>query len=76
MPTLADMSTFWYTALNEPLGVWLKTPDVVQLKNHLYSARTKLQAQGDRSLDHLQVRTSPQDPEGTLWIANPRLSED
>lgn len=68
VPSQSELSSYWYAALGEPLGLWLTTPDPVRLKSVLYAARTR---SADPSLDHLQIRTSPADPAHTIWIVNP-----
>lgn len=74
MSRATDMLTFWAQALAQPLGIYLTTPDPVRLKDHLYNARAAAQRQGDRAYDHLQIRTSPRDPKGELWLVNPAPS--
>ncbi len=65
--TPSELLRFWYLAAHHPLGVWLKTPDPVQLKSLLYTARAKAQ---DPSLATLQLRTAVDDPRGAVWIVN------
>lgn len=58
-------TAFWYNALHEPLGLWIKTTDPNKLKSLLYTAR---QRSGDPVLMSLAIRTSPMDPKGEIWI--------
>lgn len=59
---------YWHAALSAPVGIYLRTPDPFALKSLLYSARARA---GDPSIAHLQIRTSPLDPRGELFIFNP-----
>lgn len=67
MTSAPEFLTYWYNALNSPLGWGIRTSDPVRVKQLLYSART---AANDPSLAHLQIRTSPLDPTGELWIVH------
>lgn len=65
------LDALWYAALGQPLGIWLRLRgDPARVKSLLYAARRRL---NDPSLAHLEIRTSPQDPRGTLWIINPSI---
>lgn len=70
---MSNLVELFYHALNEPLGVWIKSSDPLKLKYSLYIARKRA---GDPTLDHLQIRTDPEHPESTLWIVNPDPSSD
>lgn len=63
----ARLADLWYLALNEPLGLWLRTPNPHRLKYALYAARAQC---GDPALDKLQVRTNPANMVDELWIVN------
>lgn len=58
----------WYAAYANPPGVKVKVSDPNRAKTILYSTRAKLR---DPDIGHLEVRTSPTDPKGELWIVNP-----
>jgi hypothetical protein len=65
----------WYTALHDPRGVKISTPDPTSLKAVLYTAR---RTANDPALSALMIRTSPTSPATELWIihtANPDTSE-
>lgn len=66
----ATCRRLWYDALNEPLGLWLRTPDVRRLKSLMYATRAALK---DPTLDHLEIRTPPLAAGHDLWIINPRI---
>jgi len=77
MPTHAELTSFWWRALPEPLGIWIATPDPVRLKSLLYAARAK-ETSGDphHPIAKLQLRTAaPGDGPGlgpnVLWVVNP-----
>lgn len=73
MPSPLVMLSFWQHALGSPTGgIYMKTPDPLRLKSLLYTARAQAK---DPSLAHLQLRTSPKDPKGELWIFNPAAME-
>lgn len=55
----------WYEALNSPLGIGVRVPDMTRAKSILYSTRAKL---GDADLMSLSIRTSPASPTDTLWL--------
>lgn len=74
MPSATQMINFWDMALAEPLGIWLRTPDPIRAKEHLYNARALAQRSGIRAYDDLQIRTSPSSPRDELWIVNPAPS--
>lgn len=61
-------SLIWYTAYANPPGVKVKVSDPARAKTLLYTARAKLR---DPDIAHLEVRTSPTDPTGELWVVNP-----
>lgn len=63
----AKLSDLLYLALNEPLGLWLRTPNPHRLKYALYAARAQC---GDPALDKLQVRTNPANQFDELWLVN------
>ena len=75
----------WTRTLDEPLGLYLKCASLEaqqRLKSLLYTTRWRLTQPGKAhnpalaaALEHIQVRTSPADPQGTLWLVNaPRTS--
>lgn len=66
------LQSLWYAALSHPLGVYIRTPNPLQLKSLLYSARRDC---ADPSLAVLQLRTSPNKELGDLWIVNPTPSQ-
>ncbi len=78
MPAPTELLSLWHSALAEPLGVYVTTPDPYRLKAMLYTARS---AARDPSIAHLQVRTAPPNhretpypglgSESALWIINP-----
>lgn len=61
-------STLWYEAFAHPPGIKVKVSDPNRAKTVLYTARAKLR---DPDIAHLEIRTSPLDPKGELWIVNP-----
>lgn len=61
-------SALWYAAYSNPPGVKVRVSDPNRAKTMLYTARAKLK---DPDIGHLEVRTSPTDPKGELWIVNP-----
>ena len=61
----------WLEALNEPLGIYIRTPDPPLLVKRLYLARDRCDVGVKPLIAHLQLRTSPRDPKGELWIVNP-----
>lgn len=63
-----DWSSFWYLALAEPLGLWIKCPDPARTKSLLNTAK---RATNDPHLSDLQLRTDPSDVAHGLWIVNP-----
>jgi len=77
MPTHAELSALWYSALNEPLGVWIATPDPLRLKSLMYSARAKeTSGDPDHPIARLQLRTAaPGSAPGlgpnNLWVVRP-----
>jgi hypothetical protein len=78
MPSTTELASFWYAALAEPLGIWLRTPSPTRLKSSLYAVRARMK---DPRLASLQVRTPPPgsipglDPTTHLWIVNPEGAE-
>lgn len=54
-----------YTALNSPLGIVVACQDAGQTQQRFYVARNKTE---DPALKRLQIRRSPVNPEGELWI--------
>ncbi len=66
-PSLAP-GALWYAAYANPPGVKVKVSEPNRAKTMLYSARAKLK---DPDIGHLEVRTSPTDPKGEIWIVNP-----
>lgn len=56
---------YWYAALSERTGIWLRTLEPSRMTSRLYAART---AAHDPQLDALTIRTSPADPDHELWI--------
>jgi len=54
-----------YLAINSPLGIVVACQDAGQTQNRLYAARNRAR---DTSLARLQVRRSPSNPEGEIWI--------
>lgn len=83
MPSQSEWVSFWHMALAEPLGIYLISPDPINLKSSLYAARARAR---DPALSHLQIRTAPPalddpnypglGPRNALWIINPPRSED
>ncbi len=68
---ITKWTTYWHAALTSPSGgIFLKTPDPFALKSNLYAARARSH---DPSISHLQIRTSPLDPKGELFIFNPAV---
>ena len=61
-------AALWYAAYANPPGVKVRVSDPNRAKTALYSTRAKLK---DPDIAHLEVRTSPTDPKGELWIVNP-----
>lgn len=61
-------SALWYAAYANPPGVKVRVSDPNRAKTILYTTRSKLR---DPDIAHLEVRTSPSDPKGELWIVNP-----
>jgi hypothetical protein len=61
-------SALWYAAYANPPGIKVKVADAPRAKTILYAARAKLK---DEDIAHLEIRASPVDPTGTLWIVNP-----
>lgn len=61
-------AALWYAAYASPPGVKVKVSDPNRAKTMLYIIRSKLK---DPDIAHLEVRTSPTDPKGELWIVNP-----
>lgn len=78
MPSHTSLIDFWFAALGEPLGIYITSPDPIRLKGMLYSARAKHQREAGgnptsrtpTSIDSIQIRTAPNDPQGTLWLVN------
>lgn len=69
MPSQTTLIDFWFAALAEPMGIYITTPDPIRLKGMLYSARAKHQRTSSPSpIDSIQIRTAPNDPQGTLWL--------
>jgi len=66
----------WSLALNQPLGLYLRTPDPHRLKNHLYAARAKAPLHLKPQFDRIQLRTSPMRPTEELWLVNPPPEDD
>ena len=54
-----------YEALAEPIGLVVQVSDFPLAQSRLYAARRK---SGDPSLAVLQLRRSPYNPDGELWI--------
>lgn len=71
-PADLDPALLWLRAFANPPGIKLKVSDLIRAKSLLYTARTKLR---DPDLAHLELRTSPVDPKGEIWIINPGLPE-
>jgi len=76
VPKPSELLDLWYTALAEPYGIYITTPNPALTKSLFYQARLRHRRDGDTSLDHLQIRTAPNDPAHTLWIINPTPNED
>lgn len=53
---LVRLQAILYQALNEPIGLVLRTSDAVKARMRLYQARA---ASGDEALDRLQFRLAP-----------------
>lgn len=66
------LTALWYAAFSRPLGIWVRCVDPIRAKQLLYSTRTRL---ADPDLAHLEIRTSPTDPRGTLWLINPGVPD-
>ncbi len=64
-------SALWYAAYANPPGVKVRVADPIRAKALLYTARKNLQ---DPDIAHLEIRTSPTDPRGELWVINPAVS--
>lgn len=56
---------FLYLALGTQHGIVIAVSDADASKQALYRARAKA---GDADLDGLQLRTSPTEPQGEIWI--------
>lgn len=54
-----------YLALASPIGIVVSVSAFVPVQQKLYAAR---KASGDPTLDCLQFRRSPIEPEGEIWI--------
>lgn len=52
-----------YQALRSPRGLIVKTDNVRSLKQRLYAAR-----KSDEELKAITLSTSPNDPDGELWL--------
>ncbi len=61
-----------YGAAGSPRGVFVRTPNVENLRSQLYITRTAL---ADDDLSKLVIRLSPRDPKGEIWIINTRPDE-
>lgn len=60
---------YWYMALNAPLGIYIRTGDVDTLRRRLHAAKHQNATEEERwALRGIQVRTSPRDPQGELWL--------
>jgi hypothetical protein len=63
------MATDWklilYSALATPLGIVVAVSDVEAAKQQIYRTRAST---GDPSLACLQLRTSPDNPTGEIWL--------
>lgn len=69
MPAPSEVLHLWLLAAAEPLGLCITTPDPIALKWVLYNARTQAKARGlAEGVMDIQIRTSPRDPKGELWL--------
>lgn len=68
---MADWRSLLYTALAADYGLVISTPDPDAVKQALYRERSKL---SDSALGCLQLRTSPDDPTGEIWIIRSRIN--
>lgn len=55
----------WYAALSSARGIILKVDDPTLAKQKLYAMRKALR---DPELEGIAIMTSPNDPEGELWL--------
>lgn len=77
MPKPTELLSFWFAALAEPLGIYITSPDPILAKSRFYTARNNHRTStGDTSLDHLQIRTAPDDVAHGLWIVRGPKPED
>lgn len=73
--------SLWTRTLDQPLGLRLVcvSLDAVQrMKSLLYTTRWRLKTSNPAlaaALEHIQVRTSPADPQRVLWLINAPRSE-
>lgn len=66
-------SLVWYTAYANPPGVKVRVSDPNRAKTLLYAARAKLK---DPDLTPLEIKTSPTNPAGEIWVVNPEATTD
>jgi hypothetical protein len=69
MPSITDANcvAVLNAAASAELGLVIRTNDPVRARTALYSARLKI---ADTELQGLQIRVSPNDPEGEIWLIN------
>jgi hypothetical protein len=69
MPSITDANCIAVlnAAASAELGLVIRTNDPVRARTALYSARLKI---ADTELQGLQIRVSPNDPEGEIWLIN------
>ena len=68
-----QLTTILYSALAEPVGLFITSTDLPRLRASLHNAK---RATNDPALDVLTIRTSPKDPTGELWIVRTDVGDD
>ena len=64
---LHPLTWILYRARENPLGIWLKSPDPDRLKRILTYARQKTK---DPELSSITIRISPARPKEEIWVVN------
>jgi hypothetical protein len=69
MPTMIEVQCgmILQTAINAELAIRVKTNNPTRARLSLYNTRKAL---GNVEFAQLQIRVSPDDPEGEIWIIN------
>lgn len=59
----------WDHALNSPMGIWMRSPDITRLKSVLYTTRQWIiNRSGDDRLMSITINTSVTDPKNEIWL--------